>query len=74
MLVKVHVYPCSKEEEVLRIGQDALKVKVREKPENNAANARTKELLALYFAVPAGRVRLIKGGHEPRKIFEIPEA
>lgn len=73
MLVKVHVYPGSKEEEVSRVGQDALKVKVRQKPENNAANARVKELLAFYFAVPAGKVRLIKGGHEPHKIFEISE-
>ncbi len=73
MLVKVHVYPGSKEEEVSRVGQDALRVRVCQKPENNAANARVKELLALYFAVPVGKVRLIKGGHEPRKIFEIKE-
>jgi len=73
MLVKVHVYPCSKEEGVTQLGPDAVKVMVREKPENGAANARTIEMLAFYFAVPTGKVRMIKGAHESHKIFEIKE-
>ncbi len=73
MLIKVHVYPCSKEEKVAQTGTDAFSVSVREKPENGLANARTIELLAFYFAVPAGKVRLIKGAHESHKIFNIPE-
>lgn len=73
MLIKVRVYPCSKEEKVKQIGEDAFKAMVREKPEKGMANARTRELLALYFAVPAGRVRLIKGAREPHKIFQIIE-
>lgn len=73
MLIKVRVYPCSKEEEVAQTGEDAFRAKVREKPENGMANARTRELLALYFAVPAGKVRLIKGARESHKIFEILE-
>jgi uncharacterized protein YggU (UPF0235/DUF167 family) len=73
MLVKIHVYPCSKEESVKQIGPDAFSVSVREKPENGAANARTIVLLALYFAVPAGKVHLIKGAHESHKIFDILE-
>jgi len=71
MLIKVHVHPCSKEEGVAQIGPDAFKVSVREKPENGAANARVFEVLAMYFAVPAGKIRLIKGAHESHKIFEI---
>lgn len=73
MLIKVKTYPCAKKEEVIQIGQDAFKVSVREKPENGAANARARELLALYFAVPAGKVHLIKGARESHKIFEIIE-
>ena len=73
MLVKVHVHPCSKEEGVTQLGQDTVKVSVREKPENGAANSRTIELLAFYFAVPPGKVRMIKGAHESHKIFEIKD-
>ncbi len=73
MLIKVHVYPCCKEERVGQIGADAFKVNVAAKPENGQANARARELLAHYFAVPAGKVRLIKGARESHKIFEIIE-
>ncbi len=73
MLIKAHIYPCSKEESVRQIGPDAFKVSVRPKPEGGLANARTIELLGLYFAVPAGKVHLIKGAHESHKIFEIVE-
>jgi uncharacterized protein YggU (UPF0235/DUF167 family) len=73
MFVKVKVLPCSKEELVAKIAEDALKVAVREKPENGQANARVRELVAFYFGVPAGKVRLVKGAHESHKIFEIIE-
>lgn len=73
MLIKVHVYPCSKDESVAQIGQDAFKVSVRPKPENGLANARAVELLAMYFAVLPGKIRLVKGAHESHKIFEIYE-
>ncbi|MGB2631388.1 MAG: DUF167 domain-containing protein [Minisyncoccales bacterium] len=71
MLIKVKTLPCSKEEAVVQLGSDAFKVSVRDKPENGAANARAIELLALYFAVPAGKIHLIKGARESHKIFEI---
>jgi uncharacterized protein YggU (UPF0235/DUF167 family) len=71
MLIKAHIYPCSKEEGVTQLGSDAFKVSVRQKPENGEANARAIELLAFYFAVPAGKVHLVKGAHESHKIFDI---
>lgn len=73
MLIKVHVYPGNREEGVAQTGSDAFRVSVRPKPEGGLANARTIELLALYFAVPAGKIRLVKGAHEPHKIFEIKD-
>ena len=73
MLIKAHIFPCSKEEKVVQTGADAFNVSVREKPENGLANARAIELLAFYFAVPAGKIRLIKGARESHKIFDIPE-
>ena len=71
MLIKVHVLPCSKEENVAQLSKDSFKVNVREKPKNGLANARTIELLSFYFAVPAGKIRLVKGAHESHKIFDI---
>ena len=71
MLIKARVFPCSKEEKVVQTAPDAFSVSVRPKPENGEATARTIELLAFYFAVPAGKVRLIKGARESHKIFDI---
>ncbi len=73
MFVKVKVSPCAKEERVVKIADGALRVAVREKPENGAANARVRELVAFYFAVPAGKVRMVKGAHQSHKIFKILE-
>ena len=73
MFIKVHVFPGVKEEEVTRIGEDAFKIKVKEKPENGLATARAKELLAIYMGVMENKVRLVKGVQEPHKIFEIRE-
>jgi len=73
MLIKVHVNPGSKEEGVARVAEDKFKINVRELPEKGAANAATARQLAVYFAVPAGKIRLIKGARESHKIFEIVE-
>jgi uncharacterized protein YggU (UPF0235/DUF167 family) len=71
MYIKVHVFPGVKDEGVVKVGEDKLNIKVREKPENGLANNRAKELLAIYMGVIESNVRLIKGAHEPHKIFEI---
>jgi uncharacterized protein YggU (UPF0235/DUF167 family) len=73
MLIKVIVFPCSKEEGVAKIAEDKYEVRVSEKPELNMANDRAKQLLAVYFGLLENNVRLIKGGHESHKIFEIRE-
>lgn len=73
MLIKVHVNPGSKEERVVRVAEDKFKVNVGELPEKGAANVATARQLAVYFAVPAGKIRLIKGAHESHKIFEIKD-
>jgi len=71
MFIKVKVYPGSKEERISQLGADRFEARVRELPEQNRANARTKELLAAYFAVPEGKIRLVSGAHKQNKIFEI---
>jgi uncharacterized protein YggU (UPF0235/DUF167 family) len=73
MLVKVKVYPCSKEEGVTKLAEDKYEVKVNEKPEMNLANDRARQLLAVYFGLLESKVRLIHGGHTQNKIFEIAD-
>ena len=71
MLIKVKVFPQSKEDSIIKKSEDSYVVGVREKAERGEANKRVKEILAEYFQVSPGKVRLIKGGKKPNKIFEI---
>lgn len=71
MLIKAKVFPCSKEEGVTKIADDKYEIRVKEKPELNMANDRARELLAVYFGLLEGKVRLIRGSTQQNKIFEI---
>ena len=71
MLIKVKVYPCSDENSISQKSEDSFVIKVREKAERGEANRKVKEVLAGYFHLPLVKVRLIKGGKKPNKIFEI---
>ncbi len=71
MLIKVKVLAEDKEETVIKKSADSFIVKVREKRERGEANRKVNLLLARYFGVVSGRVKLIRGGKQPGKIFEI---
>ncbi|MBI3632866.1 MAG: DUF167 domain-containing protein [Candidatus Vogelbacteria bacterium] len=71
MYIKVKVTTGVKGESVERLKDDLLKISVREKPERNLANDRVKELLAAFFGITVGKVRLISGHHSRSKIFSI---
>lgn len=71
MLIKVRVFAGGKAEELIKKSDDCYIVKVREKAERGEANRRVREILADYFKVNEGKVKLIKGGKRPNKIFEI---
>lgn len=71
MLIKVKVTPESKKDEIIKKSEDSYFVKVREKAEGGMANMKVKEILASYFKVSGGKIKLIKGGKRPNKIFEI---
>jgi len=71
MLIKVRVFPQSKEDSIIKKSEDSYVVKVKEKAERGEANRRVIEILAEYSQVPPGKIRLIKGGKKPNKIFEI---
>ncbi|OGK19474.1 hypothetical protein A3F32_01460 [Candidatus Roizmanbacteria bacterium RIFCSPHIGHO2_12_FULL_42_10] len=74
MLIKIKVYPESKENVVIKKSEDSYVVKVKEKAERGEANARVKELLQNYFGVSSNKIKLLKGGKKPNKIFEIVDS
>jgi uncharacterized protein len=73
MLIKVKVFPESKEEWIIKKSEDSFEIRVKEKPKMGQANEAVITLLSYYFEVPRGKVRLIKGARERSKIFEIKE-
>jgi hypothetical protein len=73
MLIKVKVFPESKDPEIIKKSEDSFDIKVKEKPKMGEANQAVITLLSYYFEIPRGKIRLIKGAKERSKIFEIKE-
>ena len=71
MHIKVTVTPAAKKESLKEISPGIFILSVKEKAERNMANKRTRELLAKYFSVTAGKVQMIKGHRSSKKLFEI---
>ena len=71
MLIKVKVFPGSKNEEIVKKSEDSFEVSVREKPIMGQANKAVIKNLASYFKVSEPRIRLVKGFKERNKIFNI---
>lgn len=71
MLIKVKVFPNSKEEEIIKKSEDSFEVKVKEKPLEGKANRAVIKVLALYFKIPESKIKLVKGAKQRNKIFEV---
>jgi hypothetical protein len=71
MLIKVKVYPCSKENEIIKNDPDSFEIKVKAKPVMGLANREVVQTLSFYFKVPVSKIRLVKGFTERNKIFEV---
>lgn len=71
MYIKVKVFPRSKKDELVKKSADSYTLCVAEKAERGMANRKVSAILARYFKVPVSKVRLVKGGKTPNKIFEI---
>ena len=61
----------AKNESLVVESDTCFRVAVREPAERNQANVRTRELLATYFGLPVGRVRIVNGHHSPSKLFAV---
>ena len=73
MLIKVKVFPSSKEEEIIKKSEDSFEIKVKGKPIKGLANKEVIKILASYFNISRSNVRLIKGFRQRNKIFKITE-
>ena len=71
MLIKVKVFPKSKQEEINKKAQDRFEIKVKGRAERGSANRAVTAALARYFKIAPAKIRLIKGAEKRNKIFEI---
>jgi uncharacterized protein YggU (UPF0235/DUF167 family) len=69
--VKVKVVAGAKKERLEEEKEGVFTIAVRERAERNEANTRVRELVAEYFAVPVGKVKMVAGHRSPTKWFEI---
>jgi len=70
MLIKVKVFPHSKEEKIIKKAEDSFEILVKEKPIKGQANKAVINILSDYFN-KTKKVKLIKGFKERNKIFSI---
>lgn len=73
MYIHIKVTPEAKQEIFEEIKPLHFKASVREPAQQNRANNRVRELLALYFHIDEKAARLISGHHSPSKIFSVPD-
>ncbi len=71
MYIKVRVKTGAKNELISAVSRDHFEISVRQKPEQNMANRRIVELVALQFALSAKKVRIVSGHHSPSKILSV---
>lgn len=71
MYVKVRVYPCMKKEKVTRLAAHHFEIVTKAPVEQNAANRRVTELIALEYGVTEKQVWLVTGHRSPSKILEV---
>ena len=71
MYIRVKVMAGSRKESLKKIKEDSFEIKIKEKSENNLANKRVLELLALYFNVTINAISIKSGHHKPQKLIII---
>lgn len=71
MYIKVVVQPSSKKEELVKQTDTSYVCRVKEKAERNMANMRVREILAHMYNVPIGKVRIISGHRNPKKMISV---
>lgn len=73
MYIRVRVAAEVKKESFVQSAEDTFLVSVKEPAEQNRANTRVLELVALHFGINPKQIRIISGHHSPSKILTIPD-
>jgi hypothetical protein len=71
MYIRAKVKAGAGREEIKQTGKDHFEISVREKAERNMANKRVIEMLANFFSLPKGKVRIVNGHRSPTKLLII---
>ena len=71
MLIKVKVFPCSRENKIIKMEKDSFEIYVKAEPKMGLANREVFSTLSNYFNIPINKIRLVKGFKERNKIFDI---
>lgn len=73
MYIRVRVIADAKKESFAQTAEDSFLISVKLPAEQNLANKRVLELVALHFGVAPKQIRIISGHHSPGKILSIPD-
>lgn len=71
MLIRVKVFPDSKKDEIIKKREDSYEVRVKEKAEQGKASEKVLQILSGFFGVEKNKFRILRGGKERSKVFEI---
>jgi len=71
MIIKLKVKPRAKEEKIVKMDDFNFSLWVKEPPEENKANLAALRILADYFGVAQGSIRIVSGLNSRNKIVEI---
>jgi uncharacterized protein YggU (UPF0235/DUF167 family) len=69
--IKVAVIAGAKKESLKIKKLDHFEISVKEKAERNMANKKVLEIIANYFKVPLGKVRIVNGHQHPHKLLVV---
>lgn len=71
LYIKVIVTANAKKEKFFQKNEDHFEISVKEKAENNLANKKVREILALFYKVSLGKVRIANGHHHSHKLLVV---
>jgi uncharacterized protein (TIGR00251 family) len=71
MRFEIKVLPGAKHEQIEKISDTQLKVKVKTRALEGKANERLIDVLSEYFQVPKSNVQILKGAKTKNKLVEI---
>lgn len=73
MYIRVEVTAGARKESFVQDKELYFSAKVKELAQRNMANKRVRELVAAYFKLPLGKVKMVSGHQSVRKLFVVEE-